>query len=555
MEEAMGGAVSPSRQIWEELLVLCQDEASDRPLLERLLEMWCQEHGASAAALYLNRGDLLAAEVAVGEPALPEVVQDASPPAGLGRLPMPGGSLLFARGRFQGGAPAESAGRLELLGGAGDIGLADSLTLLLASSFKNWRLRQELKEQQFQVNYRIVELESLYDVGLAVAATLDLERVSEEILMRAVSLLDARRGALYVIDDNSRYRLDRTFGGEAAPWFAADNAELRAFLAGDDRQGAAPADLLPGTRYLLGVPIEIDSSPRGLLAVGDKESRRGVGPFPPADRRTLGLFANQAATALENARLHLEAIEKERLEREMHLAADIQRQILPREAPPVPGYQLLGWNRPARQIGGDYYDLFVRQDGHVGLVIGDVSGKGMPAALMVSTLHSALHLLLDQAGFGPPLLERLNRHILESTAANKFITMLLAELDPGTGSLVYLNAGHNPGLLLRREGVVEELGSTGLPIGVLPGSRFQARTLTMRPGDLVCLYTDGITECESAVEEEFGNARLIELLRDQREGTLPQVLEALQQAMSRFAAGLPQGDDQTVVLLRRELVA
>src|SRR5262249_7897896 len=205
-----------------------------------------------------------------------------------------------------------------------------------------------------------------------------------------------------------------------------------------------------------------------------------------------------------------------------HLAADIQRRILPRGAPEVPGYELLGWNRPARQIGGDYYDLFRSEDGRIGLVVGDVSGKGMPAALMVSTLHSALHLLLDQAGFGPDLFERLNRHVLESSAANKFITLMLAELDPATGRLDYLNAGHNPALLLRhgQEPALVELGSTGLPIGVLPGSRFQARSVTLEPGDLLCLYSDGITEAESPGDEEFGTGRLLALLQEYRERPL-----------------------------------
>jgi len=436
-------------------------------------------------------------------------------------------------------------------------GIADGpLALLLLSSLKIVRLRQEIKDQQFQVNYRVVELESLYDVGLAVAATLDLEKLSEEILLRAVSLLDARRGALYIFE-GGRYRLERTFGGEAAPWFeggGAGNTALYAFLTG---QGPAPSELLPGARYLLGVPIDIDGSPRGLLAVGDKESRRGVGPFPASDRRTLGLFANQAAIALENARLHLQALEKERLEREMHLASEIQRRILPREAPAVAGYELVGWNRPARQIGGDYYDLFLRPDGHVGLVVGDVSGKGMPAALMVSTLHSALHLLLDQVGFGPALLEMLNRHVLESSAANKFITMLLADLEPASGRLAYLNAGHNPGLLLRRAGdgagACEQLGASGLPIGVLPGSRFLARSIDLEPGDLVCIYSDGITEAESPDEEEFGTTRLQAVLHEHRDDDLAAVLTAIQEATGRFTAGLPQGDDQTLVLLRRQL--
>ncbi|HVT58684.1 MAG TPA: SpoIIE family protein phosphatase [Thermoanaerobaculia bacterium] len=546
-----------SRESWEELLALSQDEAGERQLLERLLDLWREAHGATVAALYLDKGDRLDLEAVSGPPELspltplPVVLERDARPAGMEIVHLGGGRLLF----YPPARPAEAnPARTQQTA-------PEPLTLLLASALKNLRLRQELKEQQFQVNYRVVELESLYDVGLAVAATLDLERVSEEILLRAVSLLDARRGALYILEAG-RYRLDRTFGGEAAPWFDAGEAageDLRAFLAGGE---SAPADLLPGARYLLGVPIDIDRSPRGLLCVGDKESRRGVGPFPPADRRTLALFANQAAIALENARLHLQALEKERLEREMDLAAEIQRQILPHGVPTVAGFELLGWNRPARQIGGDYYDIFPWKDGRVGLVVGDVSGKGMPAALMVSTLHSALHLLLDQTGFGPPLLDRLNRHVLESSAANKFITLLLAELDPASGELLYLNAGHNPALLVRRgtgggerEGAcaVEQLGSTGLPIGVLPGSRFQARTVTIEPGDLLCIYSDGITEAESPADEEFGSGRLLELLRENCDQPLAEILAAIQNATTQFSAGLPQGDDQTLILLRRNL--
>jgi sigma-B regulation protein RsbU (phosphoserine phosphatase) len=542
------GAGSLPSEAWQELLALCQDEAADRALLERLLDHWRVAQAATGAALYLEKEGRFELELI-------------SPAAGLREFPMAleaGAAALAGNGA----AGAAELGVLRFAGGClvfaprppGNLS-GGPLPLLLLSSLKILRLRQELKEQQFQVNYRVVELESLYDVGLAVAATLDLVKLSEEILLRAVSLLDARRGALYILE-GERYRLERTFGGDAAPWFASGDALLCSFLAD---AGPPPAELLPGARHLLGVPIETEGRQRGLLAVGDKESRRGVGPFAAADRRTLSLFATQAAIALENARLHLQALEKERLEREMHLAAEIQRRILPRDAPEVPGYELLGWNRPARQIGGDYYDLWKRQDGHVGLVVGDVSGKGMPAALMVSTLHSALHLLLDQAGFGPELLERLNRHVLESSAANKFITLLLADLEPESGRLTYLNAGHNPGLLLRARRAetsgttleVVQLGASGLPIGVLPGSRFHSREVTLEPGDLLCIYSDGITEAESPEEEEFGTARLLALLGEHRDQPLPDLLEQIQAATGRFTGGLQQGDDQTLVLLRR----
>jgi serine phosphatase RsbU (regulator of sigma subunit) len=239
----------------------------------------------------------------------------------------------------------------------------------------------------------------------------------------------------------------------------------------------------------------------------------------------------------------------------MHLAAEIQRQILPKGMPAVPGYEVFGWYRPARQVGGDYYDVFPHSphsDGRFGLLVGDVSGKGMPAALMVSTLHSALRLLMDHIAFGPDLLERLNRHIVESSAANKFITMILGELDPHTGVLHYMNAGHNPGILLRLDGSVEQLGAGGLPLGLLPQARFQSRALTLEPGDFLCLYSDGITEAGSPDDEEFGMDRLIDLLRRHRDRPLAEVMEEITRAVSDFSRGLPQGDDQTVVLLRRE---
>ncbi len=526
---------------WGELSALVRPDADDRPFLIRLLKLWSQAQGATASALYLTNGETLELEAGVGEEGdgdFPDEIAPTAVPEGLTVLPLPGGAVVMALALETGEQ-----------GERGPVPAEEPLTLLLATTAKSCLLKHRLKEQLFQVNYRGVELEALYDVGLAIAATLDLEQLSEEILLRAVSLLDARRGALYLLEPGDTYRAARTFGGEAGIDFALNDPALAAFSAGGDE---APSGLLPGARHLLAVPIVVEQGPRGFLAVGDKESRRGVGPFPAGDRRILGLFANQAAIALENARLHRQALEKERLERELTLAAEIQRQILPKGAPQVTGYDLVGWNRPARQVGGDYYDLLLLQDGTVSLALGDVSGKGMPAALMVSTLHSALRLLLGRSGLGPDFLERLNSHIFESSAANKFITLLLAELNPTTAALHYLNAGHNPGLLLRRNGDVEEMGSGGLPIGILSGSRYLLKSVALGPGDLVCIYSDGITECASPEDEEFGTTRLLDLLAAHRDRPLQDMVNAIDQATIDFAAGLPQLDDQTVVLLRRE---
>jgi sigma-B regulation protein RsbU (phosphoserine phosphatase) len=502
---------------WDEILALVGREAGERLLAQRLLEAWCAQSMVAEAALYADSERGLERAAAVGA-AFPEVL-GASRPAHAVAQEVPGGLLVF---RPVGSQPAAG----------------EPLVVLLASALRQLRLQRQLKRQRFQVNYRGVELEALYEVGLAIASTLNLEELAEIVLLRAVSLLDARRGALYLLEGD-RYVLQGTIGGDAAPEIGAGEAH------------AADAAPLPDATHLLTVTIAIEGKPRGLLVVADKESRDGVGPFPAADRRTLGLFANQAAIALENARLHRAALDKERLEREMQLAAEIQSRLLPKQAPMLEGFSLAGWNRPARQVGGDYYDFLHLADGRLGLTVGDVSGKGVAAALLVSTLHSAVRLLLDRIEVGPALLARLNQHILESSAPNRFITLLLAELDPASAVLRYVNAGHNPGLLLGRDGSLRTLGPGGLPLGLLPGSTYRSDTLAMEPGDLLCLYSDGVTECLSPAEEEFSVEGLARVLIETRDRPLEEMIATVDRTATEFSCGQPQGDDQTLVLLRR----
>jgi sigma-B regulation protein RsbU (phosphoserine phosphatase) len=175
----------------------------------------------------------------------------------------------------------------------------------------------------------------------------------------------------------------------------------------------------------------------------------------------------------------------------------------------------------------------------------------MPAALLVSTLHSGLRLLLAARPFDAELVERLNRHIAEASASNKFITLTAARLDPVSSRLAYVNAGHNPPLLVRRDGTLEELPPGGMPLGIFGGARYQAGEVELGPGDLLCIFSDGITECETPAAEEYGPERLADLLRSTADRPLPRILERIDEAVVDHAAGGPQGDDQTVVLLRR----
>jgi sigma-B regulation protein RsbU (phosphoserine phosphatase) len=174
----------------------------------------------------------------------------------------------------------------------------------------------------------------------------------------------------------------------------------------------------------------------------------------------------------------------------------------------------------------------------------------MPAALMVSTIHSSLRLLVEQLGPGPALLERLNHHIFASSASNKFVTLALAVVGR-EGALSYLCAGHNPALWVGTGGEVRPVEGGGLPLGLFPEASYEAREVELEPGELLCLYSDGITECAAPSEEEFGVGRLGELLREGRRDPLPELVSRVEQATAGFARGLPQADDQTLVLLRR----
>jgi hypothetical protein len=321
---------------WRELLRLAGESRGDHQLLDELLAIFCEAVGASGAAIYSRQDEDLRQEQALGEDGFPARLNEELE-EGLSMLSLPGGALVFR--------------------GASEEPTVDQLVLLIAST---------LQRQGFEANLRGVELEALYDVGLAIASTLNLDELGEEVLLRAIALLDARRGALF-LDHEDGLKLERTIGGDAAEWVASDDPILGELL---ERRTPEGQELLPGASYLLGAAIEVDGRRRGLIVVADKESRTGVGPFGDAARRTLELFANQAAIALENARLHLAALEKERLEREMELAAQIQTRLLPTTVPDVSGFEILGWSRPARHVGGDYYDLISLKEGSWGLVVG-----------------------------------------------------------------------------------------------------------------------------------------------------------------------------------------
>jgi serine phosphatase RsbU (regulator of sigma subunit) len=454
-----------------------------------------------------------------------------------------GAEVLARRGPHEGGTRrvALPAGRdvfwLEASGGSEPD---SSLRLAAGMVLETWMVREDLKQARFAERRRLWEMESLRAIAESLGGTLDPMRIAEELLLHATALLDARRGEVWLAPEGG--------AGGRAPLFLAARVGGEVFKV--DEVCALPrTGLLEEGR--LAVPIVGRRGLLGVIAVAEREVRGGTAPFSATDGETVGLFASQAAVALENAVLHREDLERQRLERELEVAAEIQRQLLPSSFPVPDGFEVHAHSEPSRQVGGDVYDL-VSTGEDVLLMIADITGKGVPAALMAASLHAAVHVLAVGCPLPDELARRLHEHLLLSTPENKFATVFLGCLRPA-GRLDYVSAGHNPAIMVTAQGEVTYLESTGPPLGLLPESRFDMAQTELPPGALLLNYTDGFSEAPAAEgDEEFGVERLAAYFVSHRDATLDGLTRGIFEEVRRFTGDVPPHDDRTLLVVRRK---
>jgi sigma-B regulation protein RsbU (phosphoserine phosphatase) len=238
------------------------------------------------------------------------------------------------------------------------------------------------------------------------------------------------------------------------------------------------------------------------------------------------------------------------LARDVNFGARVQQQLLPRVTPVVAGFDFAARLDQARGVGGDYYDFFDYGDGRIGTVIADVSGKGLPAALIMTSLQGRVHILAEHLYDVGQFMTRLNRSVSKNWE-NRFVTMIFALLNLSNGELVYCNAGNNPPMIARHDGSVERLEGGGPIVGILPDVRYQEQNAHLDFGDALLLYTDGVTECDNAASEEFGEDRLAAVLREYRDRAAEAIMEAIFSALNRWTAGAGFSDDTAAVVIRR----
>lgn len=404
---------------------------------------------------------------------------------------------------------------------------------------------------------RSVHMKALIDAGRELCARSSLAELFEVIMNLSVEAVRAARGVL-ITRDNEEFRVRASRGaGFSISSHVRDSVfrERRSLLVRDaltDEVLAARMSIMQDqVRGILAVPLQTEEKVIGLIYL---DSPVHLHEFTRDDLNVLTVLANIAAIRVEQARLaEIEQAEKLRA-RELEHAALIQRSMLPWEFPPFPSrrdFDLHAAMVPAKEVGGDLFDFFLLDDDHLGFVIGDVSGKGVPAALFMAVARTLLRATAQNQKGPDECFTYMNNALAEGNVAGMFVTVFYGVLDTRSGDLTFANAGHNPPLIFSSDGRLRKLSQRcGPMLGVFEGHKYQVQSTRIEPGEGILLFTDGITEAANKSDEFFGDERLEGYLAAHAAEAAQPIVTGLQAAVQEFATGIPQRDDITVLALR-----
>jgi sigma-B regulation protein RsbU (phosphoserine phosphatase) len=390
--------------------------------------------------------------------------------------------------------------------------------------------------------------EEMYEpiLDLAETALLKPERVFVLLLeegheepVRATSRIRGQRG-------NDALVLSKTMTQQVL-------TDKKSFLTSDTRNDDAYDGMMSmisqGIRSAIAVPLFDNEDVIGILYADDSRPGRS---FTRDQLAAFTLLANIIAVALTHSRYHEMEMEKRRQDAQLATAGDILDHILPNHLPALEGYDVLASLEPCFEVGGDLYDAQIMPDGRYAFLIGDVVGKGLGAALLVSHILSWSRFMVLEGWDPEPLITRLNQQIFCCTDYVRFATFFLGYLEPDTGKVTYVNAGHNPPYVVRADGTVEDCAPTGLPVGMMEESKYRTGEITLGHGDLLALFSDGIPETQRIDDEEYGEENFKTLLVRERGSDLQELFSILQGELAEFRGDAEIGDDITLVTLRRK---
>ena len=381
---------------------------------------------------------------------------------------------------------------------------------------------QRLKEENQRLRRAVEELSILNDLALAIGGNLDSEKIMRSIISKSIRAVGAKQGDITLIAENetnpaqtlvrsmvsSQTQSPLHLNQNLLGWMQIHKKPL---MINDPRTDERFRNVKweESVRTVLCAPLMAKSKLIGILTIYNKKDESG---FTDSDQRLLSIIAAQSAQVVENARLYEEEQEYKAMRKEMELASSIQKKLLPSTPPEIKGYSIGGRNLTAKSVGGDYFDYVKVDDHHWMVCLGDICGKGMPAALLMSNLQAILHGQVLHSLSPGEILKLANIQLFRNTDPEKFATVFLGILDAREHKLHFSNGGHEYPFYIKSDGNYDRLKSNGLPLGIMEMSDYGEETIEVDPGDCMLVYSDGITESINLQEEEFGESRLREIL-------------------------------------------
>lgn len=420
---------------------------------------------------------------------------------------------------------------------------------------------EKLLEENERLKKSVAELSMLNDFAQIISSTMALDKILDKVVAASLKAIDAEQGTIHLLQGSEsessfrtlirkadqttpldKYRLDRELSG----WMIRN---CKALLINDFSKDKTFKSEASDQKIcsLLSVPLLCKGKLIGVLNLFNKKHALG---FSLEDQRLLSIIASQSAQVIENARLYEEEKQLRQYEQDLQMAQDIQNNLLPKESPRIPGFDVAGKSYAAREVGGDYFDFIDLGDGRWNIAVGDVSGKGIAAALLMSNLQATLRTQALSNIFLVDSISQTNRSLYHNTEANQFATLFCGVLNAPARTFTYINAGHNHPFLLTITGKFQKLRTGGLILGLLPEVSYEESKRQFSPGELLVIYSDGVTEAENELEDQFGEKRLQEIIKQHQNLSAAELVDRICNAVTEFCGHAKQSDDITLVVIK-----
>ena len=416
----------------------------------------------------------------------------------------------------------------------------------------------KLEKENKRLRRAVEELSVLNDLALTVSTTQDPQEMVGKIVDRLMRVIKAEQATVTLFDTNIQNTAETEVrimaSSTALPQYHMNNAFIgwmelkkKPLVINDPRnderfKGMQWDDTI---RSVMCVPLTVKSQMIGAITVYNKKGEAG---FTEEDERLLPVIAMQSAQIIDNTRL---IKENAGMHEQMKLAYDIQKNLLPDKAPDIPGYDVAGTSIPAQTVGGDYFDYISMPTGNWAICLGDVTGKGLPASLLMANCQATLRgQTLVDASVSDRIM-RSNKLMYQSTDVERFVTLFYGILDVTAHAMTFVSAGHEPGLVFSPSGDVKRLESGGLALGVIDDFPYKEDSVTFQPGDVMVIYSDGVPDATNVNDDDYGMDNLIALVQEHKNEPAVILVEKIVEAVNAHAGEAPQMDDVTIVVVRR----